>query len=64
MSEDYWRRPAPAWVNPMRLTRLPPKIGDGGPGTIYTATAFWDAVEKHGVPFGLFDKARQLPYKG
>jgi hypothetical protein len=45
-------RPAP---------RLPPPlasgvIGDGGPGTIYTAKAFDEAVAKHGRPTGMFER--------
>jgi hypothetical protein len=41
--------------------RLPPPmasgvIGDGGPGTIYTAKAFEEATKKHGRPTGPFER--------
>ncbi len=59
MSDDRWNDPPPAW---MRLKKLPPMVGNGGPGTVFTATAFWEAVNKHGRPLGVFEKDRQLPY--
>ena len=36
--------------------------GDGGPGTIYTAKAFHQAVEKHGRPVGPFEAGREKIY--
>jgi hypothetical protein len=43
------------------VPRLPPPltsgvIGDGSPGTIYTAKAFDEAVAKHGRPHGAFER--------
>ncbi len=41
---------------------LPRMIGNGGPGTIYTSTAFLEATEKHGKPYGPFDRDRIAIY--
>lgn len=38
-----------------RLRKLDRIIGDGGPGTIYTSAAFYEAVAKHGRPVGPFE---------
>ncbi len=64
---DYWRDDT--WTRPQarnlgRFTTIPPKVGEGGPGTVYTATGFEEATGRHGRPHGVFEKDRQLTYRG
>jgi len=40
----------------------PENIPKRGPGEIYEAREFIAAVFHHGIPFGPWDKGRQLPY--
>ena len=45
---------------PFMPCQSPPRgsgiTGDGSPGTIYEATAFHEAVRKHGRPTGVFER--------
>ena len=48
---------------PERLIREPEILqGNGGPGTIYSAFGYVQAVAKHGRPFGPFEHGRICKY--
>jgi hypothetical protein len=62
MNDDaYWYGKTP-WkpitTGFARLVKIEPMIGNGGPGTIYSATAFETATAKHG---GYFPPTRWPP---
>jgi hypothetical protein len=62
--DRFWRpRQDDTGEHSGRLVKIAPKVGAGGPGTVYSATGFAEAVEKHGRPFGIFDKGRLLGYR-
>jgi hypothetical protein len=68
VAEQAWREKVARYsaMGPV-VKRLPPPmhsgaLGDGSPGTIYTAKAFQQAVEKHGRPFGPYENGREKIY--
>lgn len=60
-AEIGWRAKIAANSGLSVAPRLPPPmasgvVGDGGPGTVYTAKAFEEATKKHGRPTGPFER--------
>jgi hypothetical protein len=45
------------------LANLPPQAPREY-GQIYDGTRFAEAVTKHGRPFGVFERGREIPYRG